>query len=260
MRLPLLRRRKHLPFERITTGAFQWVYQLHGKGPPLLLIHGLSGSVDWWRHNVPALAEHFSVYAIELAGFAGNRTSRPLPLHESANGIRALMDALEIQRAHVVGHSMGGHISLYLAALHGDRVERLVVAAPSGLVRGGLVPMSWRLVQAMRYGAVDMVPTILRDALRAGPLNLWAAARALLQDDVTELLPSIKAPTLVIAGQYDTLVPPSVCELVAHAISHSTYRVLDGAGHNLMWDRSAGFNQATLAFLCSEAIVDSKVA
>ncbi len=133
-----------------------------------------------------SLAEHFSVYAIELAGFAGNRSSRPLPLRESAHGIAALMDELELQRAHVVGHSMGGHTSLYLASLHAERVERLVLAAPSGMIRGGIVPMGWRLVQATRYGAVDMVPTIVWDAFRAGPLNLWAAARALLKDDVTD--------------------------------------------------------------------------
>ncbi len=176
MHVPRLKRRQRLPFERIAAGSFHWVYQKQGEGPPLLLVHGLSGSVEWWRQNIVALAQRYTVYAIELAGFAGNRSGRPLPLRDSAEGIAALMDVLELPRAHVVGHSMGGHTSLYLAATHAERVERLVLAAPSGLVRGGILPMSWRLMQATRHGALDMVPTILWDALRAGPINLWAAA------------------------------------------------------------------------------------
>jgi pimeloyl-ACP methyl ester carboxylesterase len=242
-------RRSRPAFERVNTGPFQWVYQRHGDGPPVLLVHGLSGSVGWWRHNIAPLAEHFTVYAVELAGFAGNRARRPLPLRDSAEGIVALMDALAMASAHVVGHSMGGHISLHLASQHAERVGRLVVAAPSVLLRSGLAPMAWRLARASRYGAVDMAPTIMWDALRAGPLNLLLAAQALLQDDVADLLPSITAPTLVLAGEYDTLVPPDVCEMVAHAISHASYVMLKGAGHNLMWDRAAAFNETVLDFL-----------
>src|SRR5687767_9547960 len=105
-------RRRPATVKRLTTGSFDWVYDQFGSGPPLLLIHGLSGSIGWWRRNIPALSQRFTVYAVELRGFAGNRSGRPLPLPASAGALAAFMETLAIERAHVVGHSMGAQISL----------------------------------------------------------------------------------------------------------------------------------------------------
>ncbi len=220
-----------------------------GSGPPLLLIHGLSGSVRWWQRNIPALARSFTVYAVELQGFGGNRKGRPLPFKESADSLAAFMRALGIQRAYIVGHSMGGHIAIYLAVYHPERVDRLVLAAPSGMLRRGLPYMVLRLAKHGRYEAPSFVPTVVTDALRAGPVNLLLAARAILRDDVEALLQSISAPTLVIAGERDALVPPAVCASLAAAIKAARFMVLKGAAHNLIWDQHAAFNQAVLEFL-----------
>jgi pimeloyl-ACP methyl ester carboxylesterase len=241
------------PVERVATGSLDWVYHRQGSGPPLILIHGLSGSVAWWRHNIGVLAEHFTVYAVELRGFAGNRRGRPLPLRESADGLRDFMDALEIEAADVIGHSMGGQISLHLAARSPEHVRRLVVVAPSGLLRRGLVPMAFRLARAPRYSAPDFAPILLLDALRAGPINLWLAARELLRDDVEELLEKIAAPTLVVAGEHDMLVPVEVCKAVADGIQGVRFEVVHGAGHNVMYDRPQAFNQVVLDFLTEAA-------
>jgi pimeloyl-ACP methyl ester carboxylesterase len=217
-----------------------------------VLIHGLSGSVQWWRRNLPALAQHFTVYAVELAGFASNR-GRPLPMDVSAAGLAAFMDALGLECAHIVGHSMGGQISLHLAARHPQKVVRLVLAAPSGTLHRGIVEMSFRLARASRYEAADFVPTLVRDAIRAGPFNLLRAARTLLKDDVEQLLDLVQAPALVIAGEHDLLVPPELCKVLAAGIEHARYVELPRAGHNLMWDQADAFNTAVLAFLRDEA-------
>ena len=247
-------RRKQRPlFQRITAGSAEWVYSVHGSGPPLLLIHGLSGSVGWWRRNIPALERGYTVYAIELVGFGTNRGHRPLSLDASASGVRALMDALRVGRAHVVAHSMGGQISIHLAARYPEQVERLVLAAPSGMLRHGLVPMAVRLARSTRYAPLDFTPTLVRDALRAGPINLLLAARQILSDDVTELLGKIRARTLVVAGEHDVLVPPEVCQAIAAGISGARYELLAGAGHNLMWDRAPQFNDLVLPFLDEQA-------
>jgi pimeloyl-ACP methyl ester carboxylesterase len=247
LRRPWLRREPML-LQRSTTGAFEWVFLKRGSGPPLLLIHGLSGSVRWWRRTIPPLAQRFTVYAVELRGFAGNR-GRPLPLIENAEGLAAFMMSQQIEQAHLIGHSMGAQICIHLAAAFPERVDRLVLAAPSGLLRRGLVTMGLRLARAGRYGAIDFVPTLALDALRAGPVNLLLAARALLKDDVAPRLAAIRAPTLVIAGERDVLVPPAVCAAVAEGISNATFQVVERAGHNLMWDRADAFNDAVLQFL-----------
>src|SRR4051794_3419481 len=240
--------REPMPLQRCTTGEFEWVFLKRGSGPPLLLIHGLSGSVRWWGRTIPPLAQQFTVYAVELRGFAGNR-GRPLPLIENAQGLAAFMAAQDIDKAHAIGHSMGGQICIHLAAAYPERLDRLVLAAPSGLLHRGLVTMGFRLARAGRYGAIDFVPTLAHDALRAGPVNLLLAARALLKDDVTSRLVAIRAPTLVIAGEHDMLVPPAACAAVAEGISGATFHVVPGAGHNLMWDRAEAFNTAVLEFL-----------
>ncbi len=252
MAQPLQRKIGRLPtLRQLEVGSARWVYAQDGSGPPLVLIHGLSGSVQWWRRNLPALAQHFTVYAVELTGFASNR-GRPLAMDASAAGLASFMDALGLECAHVVGHSMGGQISLHLAARHPQKVVRLVLAAPSGTLRGGLVEMGFRLARATRYAAPDFAPTVFRDAIRAGPLNLLRAARTLLKDDVEQLLDLIQAPALVVAGERDLLVPPELCKVLAAGIKHARYVELPRAGHNLMWDQADAFNETVLAFLLEE--------
>lgn len=246
------RNRQRPHFRRVNAGSAEWVYSVYGSGPPLLLIHGLSGSVGWWRRTIPALETDYTVYAVELVGFGGNRGRRPLSLDASASGLQALMAALGIGRANIVAHSMGGQICIHLAATYPQLVDRLVLAAPSGMLLERLVPMAVRVARAGRYGALDFTPTLLRDALRAGPVNLLLAARQLLSDDVSELLGKITSPTLVIAGQRDVIVPPEVCEVLAAGITGARYRVVPGAGHNLMWDRASDFNTLVRAFLTSQ--------
>ncbi len=235
--------------EYLEGDSYRWVYTRDGSGPPLLLIHGLSGSVRWWQRNIPVLARSFTVYAVELQGFGGNRKGRPLPFKESADSLAAFMGALGIQRAHIVGHSMGGHIAIYLAAYHPERVDRLVLAAPSGMLRRGLPRMVLRLATHGRYEALSFVPTVVTDALRAGPVNLLLAARAILRDDVEALLGGISATTLVIAGERDALVPAAVCASLAAAIKAERFMVLKGAAHNFIWNRHTAFNEAVLEFL-----------
>lgn len=243
-----LHRRPNSDLHHLVAGGLRWVYARQGSGPPLLLVHGLSGSVRWWRRNVPSLARHFTVYAVELQGFAGNR-GRPLPPTASAQALQSFMTALGIERAHLVGHSMGGQICLHLAADNPQHVDRLVLAAPSGMLRHGLAYMAVRLARSTRYGAPDFLPTVAYDALRAGPLNLLSAAQSLLKDDVSSLLPTIQVPVLVLAGEKDLLVPPVICRAIADGISRASFLELAGAGHNLMWDRASDFNAAVDSFL-----------
>src|SRR5437763_15227548 len=92
-------------------------YQVVGQGEPIILIHGLSGSSRWWVRNIPALAEHYRLYLIDLPGFGTmRRYRRSLALDEIASRIVLWMAVVGIKHAHLVGHSMGGYICLRLAA------------------------------------------------------------------------------------------------------------------------------------------------
>ncbi len=243
--------RKHV-VERMEIGRTHLLYEQTGHGPPLLLIHGLSGSARWWRRNIPALTPHFTVYAVELVGFGGNRAPHPLPLRGAADSLGAFIERLAQGPADVIGHSMGGHIATYLAAEHPQLVRRLVLAAASGLVQEPVMRMAARLPRVARWTGRGFGTTLVWDAARAGALNLLLAARELLADDVSELLHRITVPTLILSGERDVLIPPGSGAQQHAAIQGSTYAVLAGAGHILMWDQAERFNQLVLQFLLAD--------
>jgi pimeloyl-ACP methyl ester carboxylesterase len=236
---------------RFSLGGTRLYYERCGAGPPLLLVHGLSGSGTWWRRNVPAFAAHFSVYTLDLVGFGRSRRLLPLPLLAAADALAALIADLGHDRASVIGHSMGGQIAMLLAARHPACVDRLVLAAAAPgrpLMRMNI----WQMMPlALLAGAQcpGFVPTVLRDALRAGPLGLWVAASELLAADTTSLLADIAAAPLLVWGERDPLVPLAVGEALQRALPGSRLVVLRGAGHVPMYDRPEAFNREVLAFL-----------
>jgi pimeloyl-ACP methyl ester carboxylesterase len=234
-------------------GEFRIHSEHIGEGPPVVLLHGLSGSRRWWRFTVPRLAQEYTVHVPELVGFGGSRGAPRQPdLREMAAVLADWLRQLGVEGPHVVGHSMGGQIALHMA-VEQSMPERLVLVAASGLPRpvslsdaarmvaGALPPRAW--------GAPTFMPTIAADAVRAGPLALLRATRHLLQDDVRPLLARITCPTLLVWGALDPLVPVPHGEAMARAIAGSRLVVLRDAAHNPMADRPAEFNRVLLDFL-----------
>ena len=242
------------PLHVYTSGGRRLYYRQSGlpagEGRPIVLIHGLSGSRRWWRYNLPALEAVGTVYVVELVGFGSvRRWQRAIGVQEAASLVAAWLDDLKMHGVTLIGHSMGGQISLRVAALRPNRVSRLVLAAASGLLHRAWWKVAAHLPDAMRRGRLDFVPTILADGARAGLPNLVRSGRDLLSDDVTDLLPTIEQPTLVIWGGQDVLLPPDLGQRLAAGIRQSRLVLLPRAGHVLMVDAAADFNREVLAFL-----------
>ncbi|WP_425148110.1 alpha/beta fold hydrolase [Deinococcus sp.] len=231
------------------SGPHRLSYRRSGQGSPLVLLHGLSGSGRWWRFNLPALEAVRSVYVVELAGFGAARRQRSLGVRAAARLLAQWLDALELEGADLIGHSMGGQIALLLAALRPQRISRLVLACASGLLRQKWWRVALKLPAAMRRGDLRFVPTILADGARAGLPNLIRSSRDLLREDISELLPQIHLPTLVIWGERDVLVPPALGRMLAQGIAGAQFVSLANAGHVVMVDAPLAFNRAVLAFL-----------
>ena len=98
-----------------------------GGGPDLVLIHGLAGSGDWWTHNQAALTGAFRVTTIDLPGFGTSHPEARFILDEVPGQVDELLGEVGIERAHVMGHSMGGLVAGAFAADHPERVDRLVL-------------------------------------------------------------------------------------------------------------------------------------
>ncbi len=107
---------------------------------------------------------------------------------------------------------------------------------------------------ALRHVTPGFLPLLVHDALRAGPLTLLRAARALLAADVREDLHHIVAPTLLLWGENDTMTPPALGAVLREEIANSRLLILQDAGHVPMFDRSQEFNAAVLAFLAGEPV------
>ena len=235
-------------------GGHPVCYEVAGEGEPIVLVHGLSGSTRWWARNITALAAEYQVYLVDLPGFGTmRRLRRHFVLAEAASWLAAWMEAVGLGEAHLVGHSMGGYVCLRLGMQRPEAVRRLVLVAPAGVpagrsLFGHLVP----LLLSARHAAPSFLPVLAYDTLRTGPVTLWRAARDLLAEDVREDLRSIDAPTLLIWGEKDPLIPPSVGDLLRREIAGSHLLVLRNDRHVPMFDRPQEFNAALLSFFSGD--------
>jgi pimeloyl-ACP methyl ester carboxylesterase len=232
----------------------QIAYQVAGRGDPVILVHGLSGSTRWWGRNVPTLSQRYSVYLIDLPGFGAMRRARPtFALNQAAAWLLDWMDAVGIKQAHFIGHSMGGYICIKIAAQHPKAVRRLVLVAPAGVpylhtIGDYFLP----ILGTFRYTTPSFLPTLFYDGMRAGPRTLLRAAQQLLAADVQADLQAIRAPTLLIWGENDTLVPPAMGEILRAEIANARLLRLSKAGHIVMFDQADEFNKAVLDFLAGK--------
>lgn len=231
--------------------------------PPLVLVHGLAGSGVWWRRVAPVLAaEGRRVVLVDLPGFGalGGRR-RLLPIVGLAEWLAELLVAGGPLAAgagvlaagapvDLVGYSLGGSVCARVAAARPELVRRLVLVAPGGVPtkRSSLADVASLLHMAWVAGP-RFWPTLVRDSLRAGCGSLAAAGHDARSDDLTALLPRIAAPTLVLWGERDTLVPRGDVERIAAGIPGATIQVFPGTGHVPMAECPSDLAAAIAGFL-----------
>lgn len=231
-------------------------YRVAGVGEPLVLLHGLSGSSDWWRRNVPALARRYQVFLLDLPGFGTmHRERRRFSLTEAASWLLSWMEVVELERINLVGHSMGGYVGIKLAAEHPETVDRLVLVAPAGATgRRSMIGYLPSLLLAAYRSTPSFFPMFAYDTLRMGPSTLWRASRQILAGDVRDDLAGIPSPTLLVWGEQDPLVPPTAGKLLRSQMPASRLVIFEGTGHVPMFDCSEEFDATLLAFLAGEEV------
>ena len=216
-----------------------------------MLLHGLAGSARWWGHNVEGLsAAGYRVVAIDLPGFGTTPRWHRLDLDTIAGQLAATMDELGIDRAHVIGHSMGGLIACSLAADHADRVGRLVLV-DAALLSLGRTASQFVIgpFRTLRKTAPSLMPILFQDGFSAGPVRLADAAIQLWRADLRAKLPLISAPTLVVWGDHDGICPPEIGRAIVERVPDPRLTIIAGSGHNPMWEQPARFDEEVLGFL-----------
>lgn len=260
-------------------GPAQIGTQITGDGPCVMLVAGLGGRGQFWNRQVAALSPHFRVVTHDHRGTGVSSRSRIIySAEQMAEDVIALMDALKIERAHVVGHSTGGAIGQFLALHHADRVERLVVSAswagPTELFletfrlrRQVLLtqgPQAYYFLGSLLASPADvLLPDFqsldqhLESRLADFPgleIELSRLA-AVMSHDLRNRLHDIKTPTLVIGADDDQLTPPGMQRELAERIPGARLQILSRGGHFYPINNAENFNRLLLDFLNDTAVM-----
>jgi pimeloyl-ACP methyl ester carboxylesterase len=241
---------------RVRVGPATISYLVAGAGPPIILLHGLASSSRCWQHNIRQLARSFRVYVVDMIGFGASGGLHPLSFDKLAPYLTMWMDQLAIRHASIIGHSMGGLVAVDLAARLPERIERLVlVDAAAFLIEQPSLYHLLGLVRELFQIPIDFLPTLIADAYRAGPITLLNATHQLLTTDFSPRLTLVRAPTLLVWGEHDALVPLEIGQRLCRQLpANNGIVVIKGAGHNPMWDRPVAFNRVVEDFLAPERL------
>jgi len=224
-------------------------------GLPVILVHGVSGTTDWWTKNWAALAAHVDVYALDLPGFGRSPLAGRFSVDDQIALVQAWMSAVGVTRAILIGHSMGGYIVASVAIRAPERVAALVLVDAAIFAPGrGWLRLVLGLLPAPLFVSLDFWPTLIRGFFAAGLWTVLRAARDLLAKPILQQTSAIRAPTLLLWGRRDTLVPRSVAQGVKAALAHrATGPVFLKGGHVAMWSDPHRFNGEVLAFIRNAA-------
>jgi pimeloyl-ACP methyl ester carboxylesterase len=260
-----------------------WIrYAVAGGGPPVLLVHGWLSSSRIWERLAGRLAQRFTVYSLDLAGFG--ESDKPLSGYGVRNGSRllyAFCAHFGLTRASVIGHDLGGAMAVKLAADHPDVVGRLVlVCAPADEDQIDLPTTLWlatlpvvgpifyalgRAVRPVRKVWMrpfvadpgDLTEEVIDDAGRSTPAaaaqTLSIARREISRGRLARQAGIIKIPLLVVAGEEDQIVDPQSVGVWAGGVDKAEICLIDGCGHLPMIERTAEFDAQVLAFLTGDA-------
>ncbi len=276
---------KGLTRNTVIVAGHRMSYVTGGFGPPVVLLHGLGANSFSWRHTLPALLPHYTVFAPDMFGCGeSDKVGVDYSLEAMASYIAGFMDAVGVQRAHVVGHSMGGGLAMQFHHQHPGRIERLVLVASGGMGRD----MHWLLRISTLPGAEGIIGMLADPRLRVPQMSRrleLRRMRRLAQEfdmntptmldrfrsretrqafllmlrgcsgldgqrvSAVPLLAELTMPVLLIWGARDATIPVAHGYLARDLIPSAHLEVLPQCFHRPQLEDPRRFNELLLAFL-----------
>ena len=275
------------PVKTLSLDGMQVAYVDVGRGKPtLIFLHGLGSNLHAWQPTIDGLKDRYRCIALDLPGYGkSSKGDYPYTMSFFARVVTDFMDAMNIPKAVVVGHSMGGQIALTLALDKPVRVSRLVLIAPAGLERFTQGEKRWfkRVVttESVKHTPVQQIRVNIarnfyhmpreaefmvedRIALRGASDFDWycyavmKSVHGMLDEPVFDQLPDIQQPTLIVFGENDNLIPNpflhggrsrTIARIGVERIPHAQMVMIPAAGHFVHFEKPEPVNQAIVAFL-----------
>jgi 3-oxoadipate enol-lactonase len=262
----------------IDVGTRKVYHEVHGEaaGTPLLLLSGMAGSCQGWLPlQTPEFSKQLRVLSFDHRGVGeSSDPGGPFSVAQLADDAVALLDALGIERVHVLGSFMGGMVAQEMALRHTARVERLVLtgtyarpdakrrlllehwaklardgASLDALIRERLL---WTLLDAT-LESTELIRSMIEVFAKDGmPLSADVLARqcdACLDHDTADRLGDVQQPTLVICGEQDLLTPPALNRQVADSIPGARMAAIPYAAHLVLFEAAEHYNRVVLQFI-----------
>ena len=238
--------------------------------PTVILLHGLGGNSGNWLFTIPALATNYHVIAPDQIGFGkSDRLTIKYRVGTYVDFLDKFMSELKIERASLVGNSMGGWVAAWTAIKYPNRIEKIVLADAAGIVPANIseaqiyqlnnstreeIRANMKLIFATpalqnNEVLVDQFMTARVTAGDGGTINSLIESIKRREDFLNERLGDIKKPTLIIWGKQDGLLPVADAYTFNKGIAGSELLIFEQCGHVPQFEKAADFNKAVLAFL-----------
>ncbi|TLY19265.1 MAG: alpha/beta fold hydrolase [Nitrospirae bacterium] len=271
------------PLQFVSVNEHRTAYIRHGDGPPAVLLHGYAGAIWNWEHQIEPLGRRLTIYIPDVLG--QGLSDKPKTAYTPAlyvEWLRGFLKAVGLERAALIGHSMGAGLALGLALTHPDCVDRLILISgfPKGVldhVHGPYLRFFARAGSGLLFGLAYcllgrrhfrkflsgivwdrslITPAVVERAYRlrkqyGRSQPLWSSLKHVEEWEThyASRLTSVTAPTLLVWGRDDPFLPQSAGETLHRTIPGSHLVVLPDTGHLPMWERPDAVNRFILEFL-----------
>ncbi len=277
---------KTLEDRYIKVGSINTRYWSAGtQGTTLILLHGAASSIEVWTQNINILAQHHRVYAFDMVGSGfSDKPKADYSLDYQVQFLQEFLDTLAIDRATFIGNSMGGSIALKFALLAIARVEKLVLVSSFGLGReiyfpdrflaafpaianlakpshwgaklilnscvydSKIIPEKWIELSSKKFGMPGQKEAII--SILTNNINLWGIKPDVFRP-IVDRLEEIKAPTFIVWGKQDKIIPVSNADVAAKKIPDARLHIFDRCGHWAQFEHPQEFNRLILDFIKS---------
>jgi 2-succinyl-6-hydroxy-2,4-cyclohexadiene-1-carboxylate synthase len=255
-------------------------YEVTGSGDPLLLLHGFTGNMDMWRPFLPSWSRKFQVITVDLLGHGKTdspREAERFQIEQAAHDLVCLLEQLGIERAHILGYSMGGRLAITLACLYPERVSSLLLenctagletqeerteriakdeTLASFIEQHGVPAFVEKWENIPLFASQKQLPREVQEAIREQRLQNYAfgLANSLRgmgtgkQPSWWEALKSLKMPVLLLSGEYDEKFF-RILSRMKKLIPNAKLVQISGAGHAIHVEQHEKFDTIVMGFL-----------